>query len=133
MRQPRTSRSPTSFEMPRTTVKGVPASAQARATPKASMSSASTPACRSRSARAPSGSAVAAQTVNSPRWRASGAGVESARPEDAHVSVVLAEPDPRAFLARLAAAHDLPAPVAIEHGHLSLRVLYRELYGVEGY
>jgi ABC-2 type transport system ATP-binding protein len=65
--------------------------------------------------------------------RLAGDGVESARPEDAHVSVVLTEADPRAFLARLAAARDLPAPIAIEHGHLSLRVLYRELYGVEGY
>lgn len=43
----------------------------------------------------------------------------------------LARADPRPFLARLAAA-DLPAPQTVEYGRLSLRELFRDLYGVEG-
>lgn len=58
------------------------------------------------------------------------AGAE-ARQEDEHLAVTLPSGDPRAFLAALAAA-DLPAPSAVEHGRISLNVLYREIYGVEG-
>ena len=39
--------------------------------------------------------------------------------------------DPRPFLARLAEL-DLAAPTAVEYGRLSLRELFRDLYGVEG-
>ena len=46
-------------------------------------------------------------------------------------TVHLDQDDPRAFLGSLATA-TLPAPIAIEHGKLSLQLLYRELYGVEG-
>lgn len=53
------------------------------------------------------------------------------RIEDEHLAVTLPGADPRAFLAALAAA-DLPAPSAVEHGRISLSVLYREIYGVEG-
>ena len=48
------------------------------------------------------------------------------------LTVVLADRDPRPFLAALAARNDLPAPRSIEHGQLSLQELYRDLYGVEG-
>lgn len=61
-----------------------------------------------------------------------GADVESLSREDGVVRLVLAEEDPRPFLGRLAAAEGLPAPLSIEHGRLSLRELYRSLYGVEG-
>jgi ABC-2 type transport system ATP-binding protein len=46
-------------------------------------------------------------------------------------TVHLDQDDPRAFLGSLATA-TLPPPTAIEHGKLSLQLLYRELYGVEG-
>jgi ABC-2 type transport system ATP-binding protein len=49
----------------------------------------------------------------------------------AHVE--LGEGDPRAFLAALAADAELPPPLAIEYGQLSLEELYRDLYGVEGF
>ncbi len=61
-----------------------------------------------------------------------GPGIQSVRRDAALVSVVLEGRDPRPFLATLADHADLPAPLAIEHGRLSLRELYRELYGVEG-
>jgi ABC-2 type transport system ATP-binding protein len=54
-----------------------------------------------------------------------------ARQEDEHLAVTLPSGDPRGFLAALAAA-ELPAPSAVEHGRISLNVLYREIYGVEG-
>jgi ABC-2 type transport system ATP-binding protein len=63
--------------------------------------------------------------------RLAGDGVDAVRRDGAHVSVSLASADPRAFLARFAALDGLPAPASIEHGLLSLKELYRELYGVE--
>ncbi|MEM8711813.1 MAG: ABC transporter ATP-binding protein [Planctomycetota bacterium] len=61
-----------------------------------------------------------------------GAGVESIRRDDTSLHVLLDSNDPRALLGRLASRGDLPAPMALEHGKLSLRELYRSLYGVEG-
>jgi ABC-2 type transport system ATP-binding protein len=58
--------------------------------------------------------------------------VERVAVEGTRVGVFLREDDPRAFLGALMAARELPAPLAIEHGQLSLAELYRELYGVEG-
>lgn len=58
--------------------------------------------------------------------------VESVRSEGPVVAVTLSTSDPRRFLAALAEARELPPPSSIEHGQLSLRILYRELYGVEG-
>ena len=49
-----------------------------------------------------------------------------------YLQLLLASDDPRAFLEALGARRTLPAPIAIEHGKLSLRELYRSLYGVEG-
>ncbi len=46
--------------------------------------------------------------------------------------VLLDAQDPRAFFERLAAHAALPAPESLEYGRLSLKDLYRELYGVEG-
>lgn len=40
--------------------------------------------------------------------------------------------EPRDWLGRALALRELPAPLSIEHGKLSLAELYRELYGVEG-
>ncbi len=40
--------------------------------------------------------------------------------------------DPRAALAALIGARELPEPVSIVYGQLSLQELYRELYGAEG-
>jgi ABC-type multidrug transport system ATPase subunit len=45
--------------------------------------------------------------------------------------VELSDADPRACLARLASAGDLPAPQSIDYGQLSLQELYTDLYGVE--
>ncbi len=45
--------------------------------------------------------------------------------------VELTDDDPRAFLSLLCASPQLPPPVAIEYGQLSLAELYRFLYGVE--
>lgn len=61
-----------------------------------------------------------------------GTGVESLSREDGVVRLVLEEEDPRPFLGRLADMESLPAPLSVEHGRLSLRELYRSLYGVEG-
>lgn len=61
-----------------------------------------------------------------------GSGVESIRRDDSSLHVLLDSDDPRSLLGRLASREELPAPVAIEHGKLSLRELYRSLYGVEG-
>jgi len=58
--------------------------------------------------------------------------VAEALRDGARTSWLLAEDDPRPFLARLAAASELPAPIALEHGRMSLSDLYRDLYGVEG-
>ena len=52
--------------------------------------------------------------------------------EDGVVRLVLEEEDPRPSLGRLADMESLPAPLSVEHGRLSLRELYRSLYGVEG-
>ncbi len=46
-------------------------------------------------------------------------------------SVELESEDPRPFLASLCAARDLPAPLEVSYGRLSLTELYRELYGAE--
>ncbi len=61
-----------------------------------------------------------------------GADVETLSRENGVFRLVLEDEDPRPFLGRLAAAEGLPAPLSIEHGRLSLRELYRSLYGVEG-
>lgn len=58
--------------------------------------------------------------------------VESSALEDGVARLVLESEDPRPFLGRLASMMDQPAPLSIEHGRLSLRELYRSLYGVEG-
>lgn len=61
-----------------------------------------------------------------------GPGVESVEEAADRVNIMLSSDDPREFLGRLAAASDLPAPVSVEHGRISLGELYRTLYGVEG-
>ncbi len=61
-----------------------------------------------------------------------GAGVESVRVDHHSLHIQLDSDDPRAFFTALGTDTRLPAPVAIEHGKLSLRELYRSLYGVEG-
>lgn len=58
--------------------------------------------------------------------------VESVMVDGDDVRVLLRSQDPREFLARMSRNDALPAPVAIEHGRMSLRELYRSLYGVEG-
>lgn len=57
---------------------------------------------------------------------------ESLRVEGPDVHILLSSDDPRALLGAISSADALPAPIAIEHGKLSLRELYRSLYGVEG-
>jgi len=64
--------------------------------------------------------------------RLSGPAVESVKREGSRVTVLLAERDPRAFLATFCEAQELPAPRSVDHGHISLRELYRDIYGVEG-
>ena len=49
----------------------------------------------------------------------------------AQVVLELMHDDPRAVLAQLAALSELPAPRSLQYGELSLRELYRDLYGVE--
>lgn len=61
-----------------------------------------------------------------------GSDVESVDVEGNDARVLLTEKDPRPFLSRLAGIEGLCAPQSIEHGKLSLRELYRSLYGVEG-
>jgi len=61
-----------------------------------------------------------------------GEGVESVRIRGREVMVMLDSDDPRSFLLRLASNSELPAPLSIEHGRISLQELYRSLYGVEG-
>ncbi|MEM6672552.1 MAG: ABC transporter ATP-binding protein [Planctomycetota bacterium] len=61
-----------------------------------------------------------------------GDGVESVRADGSEVAVLLDSDDPRKFLLRLASSSELPAPTSIEHGRISLRELYKALYGVEG-
>ena len=58
--------------------------------------------------------------------------IESIRAEGRDLHIMLDSDDPRPFLTALGACAALPAPVAVEHGKLSLRELYRSLYGVEG-
>lgn len=58
-------------------------------------------------------------------------GAASVAARGTRVAVQLASEDPRPFLAALCARADLPAPDSIEHGHLSLGELYRDVYGVE--
>ncbi len=64
--------------------------------------------------------------------RLSGPAVESVKREGSRVTVLLTERDPRAFLAAFCELRDLPAPRSVQHGHISLRELYRDIYGVEG-
>lgn len=64
--------------------------------------------------------------------RLAGPAVESVKREGSRVTVLLAENDPRAFLAAFSQARDLPPPRSMDHGHISLRELYRDIYGVEG-
>ena len=59
-------------------------------------------------------------------------GAQEIRTDGPRAYVVLPTPDPRAFLAALTKAVDLPAPTVLAYGEPSLRELYRELYGVEG-
>jgi len=47
------------------------------------------------------------------------------------VTLALERDDPRGALAALASLPGLPAPRAVQYGELSLRDLYRDLYGVE--
>ena len=58
-------------------------------------------------------------------------GVEGTTREGAQLHCMLSTPDPRPFLAALTQL-DLPPPTRIEHGQLSLRDLYRRIYGLEG-
>jgi ABC-2 type transport system ATP-binding protein len=58
-------------------------------------------------------------------------GVQRVRIEGNRASLELSSADPRATLAALGQSSALPAPVAIEHGSLSLTDLFREFYGVE--
>ena len=58
--------------------------------------------------------------------------LESLRVDGSDVQVLLSSDDPRALLAAISSADSLPAPIGLEHGKLSLRELYRSLYGVEG-
>ena len=51
--------------------------------------------------------------------------------EGTRVTARLADDDPRPFLAAAFARTDLPRPLAVRFGELSLAELYRELYGVE--
>ena len=48
-----------------------------------------------------------------------------------HAAIELGQPDPRSALAALAEQRQLPAPSSVRYGELSLRELYRDLYGVE--
>ncbi len=59
-------------------------------------------------------------------------GAERVRWEGSQAAVVLACDDPRPFLAGLVNLAELPAPLEIAYGRLSLAELYRDLYGVEG-
>lgn len=61
-----------------------------------------------------------------------GPGVDSVEEATDRVNVMLSSDDPREFLGRLAASTELPAPISVEHGRISLNELYRSLYGVEG-
>jgi ABC-2 type transport system ATP-binding protein len=58
-------------------------------------------------------------------------GAQSATTRGQRAIVILADPDPRAFLGALARNDTLPAPLGIEYGQLSLSELYRDVYGVE--
>ena len=58
-------------------------------------------------------------------------GEEEVKLQDDHLMIHLTSSDPRPFLKRLGDA-PLPAPSAVEHGRISLALLYREIYGVEG-
>jgi hypothetical protein len=59
-------------------------------------------------------------------------GASLVRAHGAQLSVELPGSDALPFLAALERSAALPAPVAIDYGHLSLADLYRDLYGVEG-
>ncbi len=48
-----------------------------------------------------------------------------------HAVIELDQADPRPLLAALGARDDLPPPCSVQYGELSLRELYRDLYGVE--
>lgn len=58
-------------------------------------------------------------------------GVRRVRLEGGRASLEMEDEDPRVVLADLAQASELPPPLAIEHGSLSLTELFREFYGVE--
>jgi ABC-2 type transport system ATP-binding protein len=58
-------------------------------------------------------------------------GVLRARVDGMQASIEMESADPRRTLAALSSAPGLPAPIAIEHGSLSLTDLFREFYGVE--
>ena len=54
------------------------------------------------------------------------------RVEDGQATILARSDDPRATLLELLALENLPAPASLTFGELSLRELYRELYGEEG-
>ena len=58
--------------------------------------------------------------------------LDTLRVDGADVQVLLSSDDPRPFFQCLGSTTGLPAPIGVEQGKLSLRELYRSLYGVEG-
>ena len=56
---------------------------------------------------------------------------EATPPVAGRVQLLLSTEDPRETLAALLSSHELPAPLTIEYGKLSLQELYSELYGEE--
>ena len=75
---------------------------------------------------------AAGQALDGVEQRLRGNEVEQLRLDGQRLTVHLSTDDPRPFLARLAREDDLPPPLSVEHGHLSLQQLYQSLYGVEG-
>jgi ABC-2 type transport system ATP-binding protein len=61
-----------------------------------------------------------------------GPGVVRVTARSGRVVVDLESPDPRPLLASLPDRAGVPAPTLVEFGHLDLRELYADLYGVEG-
>ena len=59
-------------------------------------------------------------------------GVTDVRLEGTQATLLLPADDPREALGALLANPDLPAPASLQFGTLSLRELYRVLYGTEG-
>ena len=62
-----------------------------------------------------------------------GLGVVGVHHIGATFTVELSSADPRPFLAALAGQAELPAPIAIEYGEVSLADLYSGIYGVEAW